>query len=184
MKVSKEKAAEHRAAMVQAASKLFRESGVEGVGVAEITAAASLTHGGFYRHFESKEALFREACLQAFKEVTELKRKVSAQPNGRKAFRHGYLDESRVKGNPECPIATLALDVARQGADIQGAFAEGLRAFLGTTGHEVGTPEWSKETAEIAKLIGTLVMARGVRKADQPLADALVAAALENSAES
>ena len=181
MKVSKEKAAEHRASMVRAASRLFREAGVNGVGVAEVTAAASMTHGGFYRHFESKDALFREACLQAFDEVTQLKKSVTARPDGAEAFRRGYLAESRVTGNPECPIATLALDVARHDDEAQAAFAEGLRSFLGTAGHEVGSPQWNEETAEIARLVGALVMARAIQKADPTLAKAIVSAVLDGS---
>ena len=179
MKVSKAKAAEHRAAIVKAASKLFREAGVGGVGVAEITSAASLTHGGFYRHFESKEALFREACLQAFQEATEIKKSVTTK-FGFEALRRGYLADPRIDGTPECPIATLASEVSRHSADVQGAFAEGLRAFLGTAGHEVGSPEWNRETSGIATLVGALVMARAINKADKSLARAIVAAALES----
>ncbi len=56
MKVSREKRAENKAAILEAASRLFRERGPDGVGVAEITKAAGLTHGGFYGHFASKSA--------------------------------------------------------------------------------------------------------------------------------
>jgi AcrR family transcriptional regulator len=66
MKVSKTQAAENRAGIVDAAARLYREKGLDGVGVAEITRDAGLTHGGLYRHFESKDALAREACLRAF----------------------------------------------------------------------------------------------------------------------
>ena len=66
VKVSKEQAAQHRAAIVEAAARLFRERGLDGVGVAEITRAAGLTHGGFYGHFASKEALAQEACARSF----------------------------------------------------------------------------------------------------------------------
>src|SRR5687768_14918347 len=68
VKVTKEQAAAHRAAIVAAAGRLFRERGFDGVGVAEITRAAGLTHGGFYGHFASKDALAAEACGQAFAE--------------------------------------------------------------------------------------------------------------------
>ena len=66
MKVSKTQAAENRAGIVDAAARLYREKGLSGVGVAEITRDAGLTHGGLYRHFESKDARAREACLRAF----------------------------------------------------------------------------------------------------------------------
>ena len=57
MKVSKETSAKHRDELLKAASRLFRERGFDKVGIAEIAAAAGLTHGAFYTHFESKEAL-------------------------------------------------------------------------------------------------------------------------------
>jgi AcrR family transcriptional regulator len=61
MKVTKEKATENRAALVRAASRLFRERGIDGVGVAEISKKAGLTHGALYAQFPSKEALAAEA---------------------------------------------------------------------------------------------------------------------------
>ena len=65
MKVSREKAAEHRAAIVRAAGRLFREKGFDGVSVADVMKAAGLTHGGFYGHFASKDELAAEACGSA-----------------------------------------------------------------------------------------------------------------------
>jgi len=61
MKISKEKAAENRQALIQAASRLFKEKGIDGVGVAEISKAAGLTHGALYAHFSSKDELAAEA---------------------------------------------------------------------------------------------------------------------------
>jgi TetR/AcrR family transcriptional repressor of nem operon len=179
MKVTKEKAAEHRSAIVDSASKLFREKGIEGVGVAELTAAAGLTHGGFYRHFDSKEALFKEACLQAFAEASALRSSVLKRPGGEGLFPRGYLASERVGGTPECPVATLACEVARQGPEVQAAFASGLRTYLGSDDYAVGSPEWNQSAARMALLIGTLVMARSVHRADKVLADAVVAAALK-----
>ncbi|MBU0746199.1 MAG: TetR family transcriptional regulator, partial [Gammaproteobacteria bacterium] len=66
MKVSKAQAAENRQGILDAAARLYRERGLTGVGVADITREAGLTHGGLYRHFESKDALVREACARAF----------------------------------------------------------------------------------------------------------------------
>src|SRR5262249_16379810 len=61
MKISKEKAAENRQALIQAASRPFKEKGIGGVGVAEISKAAGLTHGALYAHFSSKDELAAEA---------------------------------------------------------------------------------------------------------------------------
>ncbi|MEA2814036.1 MAG: TetR/AcrR family transcriptional regulator, transcriptional repressor for nem operon, partial [Rhodospirillaceae bacterium] len=66
MRVSREKAAENRERIVDAAARLFRDKGFDGVGVDAIMKDAGLTHGGFYGHFASKEALAAEAVACAF----------------------------------------------------------------------------------------------------------------------
>ena len=76
-----------------------------------------------------------------------------------------------------CPVATLAAEVARQGPEIQEAFARGMRAYLGLSGHAIGSAAWNKDTSQMAMLIGALLMASAVRKVDKPLSDAIVAAA-------
>ena len=62
MRVSRQTLAAHRSAILDQASRLFRGRGLDGVGVADITRAAGLTHGAFYGHFPSKTALAAEAC--------------------------------------------------------------------------------------------------------------------------
>ncbi len=82
VKVTKQQAAENRAAVVKAAGRLFRAHGFDGVGVADITRAAGLTHGGFYGQFASKDALAAEACGQAFAESLALLRARLDRPGG------------------------------------------------------------------------------------------------------
>jgi TetR/AcrR family transcriptional regulator, transcriptional repressor for nem operon len=62
MKVSREEAARNRGRIVDAASKLFRERGFDGIGVSDLMKSVGLTHGGFYGHFSSKEDLMAQAC--------------------------------------------------------------------------------------------------------------------------
>lgn len=62
MKKSKAEAAQTRRRIVQTASEKFRDNGIDAIGLTELMAAAGLTHGGFYRHFESKAHLVAEAC--------------------------------------------------------------------------------------------------------------------------
>ena len=72
MRISKEKAAENRAKVMAAAGKLFRERGLEGVGVDALAEEAGLTHGAVYSHFRSKDELAAEALRQALHQsVTE-----------------------------------------------------------------------------------------------------------------
>src|ERR1700676_2125010 len=61
VKVTREKSAENRAALIKTAARMFRERGIDGVGVAEISKGASLTHGALYAQFPSKQALVAEA---------------------------------------------------------------------------------------------------------------------------
>jgi TetR/AcrR family transcriptional repressor of nem operon len=71
MKVSREQAAANRERIVEVASKLFRENGFDGIGIADLMKAAGLTHGGFYGHFESKDELAAEACGRAMARASE-----------------------------------------------------------------------------------------------------------------
>src|ERR1700723_3243655 len=73
LRITKSQTADNRARVVDAAAKLFREKGFEAVGVAELMRAAGMTHGGFYNHFPSKEAVEAAACEQVFaKSVAKL----------------------------------------------------------------------------------------------------------------
>src|ERR1700730_18966164 len=89
LKVTKEKVNENRAALVQAAGRLFRERGIDGVGVAEISKTAGLTHGALYAQFSSKEALAAEALASAFKGGLE---QIRADLDGRPATLTDFLD--------------------------------------------------------------------------------------------
>src|SRR5882724_6696965 len=89
LKVTKVKAAENRAALVKAAGRLFRERGIDGVGVAEISKKAGLTHGALYAQFPSKEALAAEAFACAFKRGLE---QMTAGRDGLPATVTDYLD--------------------------------------------------------------------------------------------
>ncbi len=68
MRMSREAMADHHEQIVSAASRMLRERGIEGTSVADLMQAVGLTHGGFYRHFESKDALVAEAAEAAFAE--------------------------------------------------------------------------------------------------------------------
>src|SRR5687768_11195234 len=75
MRISKEQARENRERVVETASALFRERGFDGVAVADLMRAAGFTHGGFYNHFETKEALAAEALTRAFDEMAAVRSK-------------------------------------------------------------------------------------------------------------
>ena len=167
MKVTKEKAAEHRAAIVKAATRLFRERGLDGVGVAEITKAAGLTHGGFYGHFASRDALVAEACDQSF--ANSLKRLLggeTATAPDLPTYLEGYLSE-RHRDRPDrgCPMAAYASDIARQNETVQSRCAQGVDRFI--DGFMERLPAGASRAQAILMLsamVGGMTLARATAK--------------------
>lgn len=167
MRVSKEQVAQHRQALIEATLRLLREKGLEGAGVAQICHEAGLTHGAFYRHFASKEALMLEACAQAFDwSPHELSGK-PAPGSGSAATVANYLSvEHRDCGDLGCPVAALAVDAARAGGEIAQAFAERIEAYLSRFAHAVRVEGSTKADAEaqalhmLSTMIGGLIIAR------------------------
>jgi len=170
VKVTRELRGHHRAAIIAAAARLFRERGVEGVGVAEITRAAGLTHGAFYGHFASKEALLAESLAEALRVSCE---QLSASGD-LAAYAEGYASHAHLRApGSGCPIATLATEVARQGPQVRTAFAQGTRKFFDIA----GTMEGDRTSAVtcLAQLVGAMVIARAVDETDPALASEVLA---------
>src|SRR6218665_3237183 len=116
MKVSKAQSAENRQAILEAAARLYREHGLAGVGVAEISREAGFTHGGFYGRFESKQALAAEACEQAFAvSLPRLQASLQRHEGDARPFFQGYLSPAHRDGAGRgCPMPALAVDAARE----------------------------------------------------------------------
>src|SRR3954449_2014254 len=91
MRVSREHAAQNRERILDAAARLFRERGFEGIGVADLMKEAGLTHGGFYGHFSSKEDLIAEASARALTHSLELFSKVAGAADPLTAIATAYL---------------------------------------------------------------------------------------------
>lgn len=163
MRVSKEKAAAHRGAIVTAAGRLFRRRGFAGVAVAEITREAGLTHGGFYGHFASKEALAAEAIAAAFAEGLA---RLDAAPD-LPTYLRGYLSRSH-RDHPEdgCVMAALSADVGRCGDAAEAAWAEGVEAFVDRLTRRLRATSRDEEaarrraTAVLSMMVGGLALAR------------------------
>jgi TetR/AcrR family transcriptional repressor of nem operon len=136
-RVSREQSDANRAAITAASARLFREFGIDGVSVADLMAAAGLTHGGFYGHFASKDVLAAEACGAAFAQSVERWRKRLADEKspeaGRAALVEGYLS-AKSRGSPgtSCPAATMAVDVAREPsvAPVRAAYLDGIEQLV------------------------------------------------------
>jgi TetR/AcrR family transcriptional regulator, transcriptional repressor for nem operon len=163
-------------AIREASSRLMREQGL-GVSVVDVMGAAGLTHGGFYGHFPSKDALLAAGCTAAFAESAARwrARAAAAAAQGRApaldAVLQGYLaDEGPVTNG--CPIASLATDVSRQepGALVREAFNKGLENLLEILAALQLTqePRRSRELAlqQLCCMVGALVLARATRGQD------------------
>jgi TetR/AcrR family transcriptional repressor of nem operon len=130
--VSREQAAENRRAIVAAAAQLFRERGVEAVGLNELMKHAGFTQGGFYNHFESKAALVAEVLASAIAEGNGEFAKMARAPVDESTTALGryirwYLSQAhRDNIDHGCPVAGFAGDAPRLGAGAQSHFAGGL----------------------------------------------------------
>jgi len=180
MKVSKQKAAENRAAMVAAAGRLFRERGFEGVSLAEISQAAGLTHGGFYGQFGSKEALAAEACSEAFDEALD-GFAARTRAEGLAGYLQSYLSERhRDRRDGGCPMPALAADAARHGPPVQAAFAAGVRRYLEAMERlpdarsEGGTEGREEAILTLAAMVGALALSRATAAADPALSSEIL----------
>ncbi len=183
MGVPKEQATRNRQAIIDTASRVFRERGVDGVGVADLMKAAGFTHGGFYNHFESKSALAAEACASAFAcGAVQLEQSLQDDRGDRtaalQAFLRNYLSPEQFDSpGAGCPTATLAVDAARQGHEMQEAYAHGIERFVETMtaclphdGPDTTCSERETAIVLLANMVGTMAVARGIGAADPALA--------------
>jgi TetR/AcrR family transcriptional repressor of nem operon len=182
MRVSREKVAEHRERIIDAAGALFRSKGFGGVGVADIMKAADLTHGGFYSHFVSKDDLIAQACARAMARAAANWRKVVAEsPDDPYAalLKHYLTQRHRDDPGHGCAFAALGGDAARCRKPVRDAFAQGLEPLIDIlTRVAPGRRKAArrrKAIAALAELVGALVLARAVGVA--PLSDELLDAA-------
>lgn len=131
-RVSRAQAAQNRELTVQAAAKLFRERGVDHVSVQDIMAAVGLTHGGFYRQFESKEALLPEAARYAYDgmaaRLSDLDTSAADHAAAQRQFIQNYLSAPhRDRPGKGCPTAGLIQDIARtDSADTRDLLTDGV----------------------------------------------------------
>lgn len=183
MKVTKEKSAENRAALVETASRLFRERGIDGVGVAEISKAAGLTHGALYGQFPSKQALVAEALAHGI-EVGHA-RMTAPRPHGAPTL-SDQLDlylTPRHRDNLAggCAMAASASEIARQDEAVSARFAEGFEQMVGMVQAALETATPTKDAGAraltiTAAMIGGLAMARAVAKSRPDLSEEIITA--------
>ncbi|MDT0137615.1 TetR/AcrR family transcriptional regulator [Acidovorax sp. PRC11] len=194
MKVSKAQSSANRQGILDAAARLYREHGLAGVGVADITRHAGLTHGGLYRHFENKDALVREACARAFDwSIAPPDGVQSDGSNGAPGLAgrvKSYLSSAhRDHPGEGCPVAALAVDAARAGGDLSAVFAQGIERNIGrfarmVEGLDPSAPP-SVEGREraiqmLATMVGGMVLARATADGRPALSDEILTVLCEH----
>ncbi|PKM18965.1 MAG: TetR family transcriptional regulator [Gammaproteobacteria bacterium HGW-Gammaproteobacteria-15] len=176
MKVTKAQVQENRQRIVETASVLFRERGYDGVGVAELMAAAGFTHGGFYKHFGSKADLMAEAAACSFAQSAEKTANVDIAD-----FVQHYLSRQHRDAPGEgCTMAALCADAARQPESLKETFAIGIENQLATLAHEdAALSESAQREARasrietLAQVVGAIVLSRACPDSS-PLADEIL----------
>ncbi len=160
-----------RSRIVRAAGKVFRREGYHAAGVDKVMAEAGLTAGGFYAHFDSKQALLAEAIEDAAVEVGEGLAQATENLAGRKwieAFLSRYLNRAHCEGlEGGCPLAALVSEIARAGEPVKERFEAVVRALVSeVASHASGcgsTRADERALAAVAMCLGGLALARSVR---------------------
>jgi TetR/AcrR family transcriptional repressor of nem operon len=179
MRNSREAAAGNREKIVAVAAKLFRERGIAAVGVVELMEAAGMTHGGFYKHFDSKDALIAEACSYSFSVPGGgLRDAAEAAPEGQelKAIVDRYLSRKH-RDNPGagCAVAALGGEVANRESPARAALAAGRERLVALVARYLEEPDAKdRASAFVATMVGALINAR---LADGASSDAVLRAA-------
>jgi TetR/AcrR family transcriptional repressor of nem operon len=168
MRYSKEHKQETHARIVKKASVRLREKGAHGIGVADLMKEAGLTHGGFYAHFDSREALVIEAFAYAMDRSTERWRKIAEETPADKRLAtivETYLTPvHRDDPGHGCAVPTLGAEIARESPKTRKAFASKLEQMIDMMADQVlDVPRKSarkQAVAALATMMGTLVLSR------------------------
>jgi TetR/AcrR family transcriptional repressor of nem operon len=185
-RVSRQQTAQHREELVEASSRLFRERGLNGTSIADLTAAVGLTHGGFYGHFASKDELAAEACQRAFDHTDEKWRShIAAAPDAGAALAAiiaGYINpEHRDTPGPGCAASSLCGDIGREAPDkpVRESFSQGIECLIAHLAALIArTPDGDEARDRaillLSSLTGAIALARAT--AGRPLSDEILTA--------
>lgn len=166
MRRSREDTAKTREDIVEAASRLFRKKGIGGVSVADVMGEVGLTVGGFYRHFDSKDALVAEAISAASKGTVKESASMAELADA-------YLSEAhRAHAEAGCPVAGLCSEIGRERGAPRRAFTEAVERMIASIA-TVRTGR-RRQLQALACSVGALVLARAVD--DRELSDEILAA--------
>jgi TetR/AcrR family transcriptional repressor of nem operon len=170
MRVSKEQAAQNRQKILTAATRLFRERGINATGVDAISENAGLTHGAVYSQFGSKEAIAAEAVRLALVRSKYLWDRMADRRGKKRGFpaivAHYLSAEHRDLAGQGCVVAALGSEIARQPRSVRDAFTREFKNSLSVLAELMREedPSCSNEDAiaAFASMAGALILARAV----------------------
>jgi TetR/AcrR family transcriptional repressor of nem operon len=160
---------ENHQRIVEIAAQRFRENGIDGLSVSDLMREAGLTHGGFYRHFDSREDLVAEAVGCALEQGGE--RAAAITNSGHKssfnALVDAYLSEFHRDDRGEgCAVTALAADVVRSNERVRSAYTQQVRHYLdlffAALQRRDGEASRQQAVLTLSALVGALSLARAV----------------------
>jgi TetR/AcrR family transcriptional repressor of nem operon len=165
MRKSKQETAATRRRIIKAAAAKFRQNGIGGTGLSDLMAAAGLTHGGFYRHFDSKDQIVAEACAAATESAIARFFSNTSPQSGLKARVAKYLSPAhRDDPSAGCPLAALGSEIARCDEKTRAAATQAFLELVSIIAAESGKtrPNVARRRALVAAatMIGALTMSR------------------------
>jgi len=165
MRKSKQEAAETRQRILKAAAAKFRQNGIGGTGLSDLMAAAGLTHGGFYRHFDSKDQIVAEACAAATESAIATFFSNKPSQSGLKARVAKYLSPAhRDDPSAGCPLAALGSEIVRCDETTRAVATQAYLELVNIIAAESGKtrPDVARRRALVAAatMIGALTMSR------------------------
>lgn len=165
MRVSRDQARQNRQRVVATSSALFREKGVDGVGISDLMSEAGLTHGGFYKQFGSKAELVEEACALALDDTMAFwdgYLEGAAEPRAR--FIRAYLShQQRDRVGEGCLLPALAGEARREAPAIRAVFTRAIRSYADRLDQpaEARTAQTRAEAlSTLSEMVGAILLAR------------------------
>lgn len=165
MRVSRAQAEENRRAVIEAAGRLFRERGFDGVGLNDLMGAVGLTQGGFYRQFKSKDDLAVQACHRVLTDSADkLAQLLETEADPLSVIVNRYLSpEHRDLNGEGCIFASLGPDAARHSPDMIRSFEQGIRAYLDVIGQAKASAKHTSSNdpaVMLSTMVGALLLSR------------------------
>jgi TetR/AcrR family transcriptional repressor of nem operon len=152
--------------IVDVAARKIRESGIDGPGVAEIMKEAGLTHGGFYKHFDSRDQLVAEAVEAAIEQGrSDLGRAVEGAADPLAAFLDEYLSEKhRDDPGSGCTVVALGADAARADPRVRASYRDQVEKYIDRMEELLGDGEDGRERAiaAVTSMVGAVLISRAV----------------------